>query len=87
VHRGQFATYPSCADCHTSNTTWQKVRFDHNTQSRFPLEGAHLGVACSQCHRAVVLEDKTVVVQYKPLGRECRDCHDIDPKTHQAWDR
>ena len=49
--------------------------------------GNHLGVACSQCHRPVVLEDKTVVVQYKPLGRECRDCHDIDPKTHQAWDR
>lgn len=38
-----------CSMCHNT-TTWLGVNFDHNTQTKFPLTGAHATVQCSQCH-------------------------------------
>ena len=81
AHQGQFTDYGSenCTKCHTSQWDWKALGFDHNIESRFPLEGAHVEVPCSRCHMKVTLENKIEVVQYKPLGMECRDCHDIIP--------
>lgn len=77
VHRGQFQHYgeESCSVCHGSFSSWTDIRFDHDTQSRFPLGGAHATLECSRCHLLVALEDGTDLVQYRPLGRECNDCH------------
>ena len=83
VHRGQFEHYASCSVCHTSQDDWHDYQFDHNTQSRFPLEGAHVDVACASCHRPVPFEGRegdSTFIQYRPLGRDCRDCHEIDPR-------
>ncbi len=80
VHRGQFEDYDSCSVCHVSQSEWHAIEFDHNTQSRFVLEGAHLGVTCQECHQPVTLEDESVFVRYKPLGRKCVDCHEIDSR-------
>ncbi|MGE3164945.1 MAG: cytochrome c3 family protein [Planctomycetota bacterium] len=77
VHRGQFRNYETCATCHISEWKWKYVQFDHNTQSSFPLEGAHARVPCSGCHMSVDLKDGGQVVQYKPLRKECGDCHEI----------
>lgn len=77
VHRGQFADYGACETCHTSFTYWHHIQFDHDTQSRFPLRGVHASVSCNRCHVPIELEDGSKIVQYKPLGRECRDCHEI----------
>jgi hypothetical protein len=79
VHRGQLSTQgpEACASCHISFANWTEVRFDHNRQSRFPLEGAHARTACSRCHARVTLADGSEIAQYKPLGRECTDCHDL----------
>jgi hypothetical protein len=38
----------SCDTCHTT-TSWQNAKFNHSA-SRFPLTGAHVNVACAQCH-------------------------------------
>jgi len=43
VHRGQFTDYGSCDSCHTSQTRWSGITFDHSTQSAFPLTGAREG--------------------------------------------
>lgn len=77
VHRGQFRDYETCATCHVSEWKWNYVRFDHNSQSSFPLEGAHAHVPCSGCHMSVDLKGGGQVVQYKPLRKECGDCHEI----------
>lgn len=79
IHQGQFEAYESCQSCHISLTRWDRIQFDHDTQSNFPLDGAHESVACARCHRPVVLADGIEVVQYRPLGQECRDCHEIEP--------
>jgi hypothetical protein len=76
AHRKQFEARP-CGDCHASFASWTQVRFDHDAHSRFPLDGAHERAPCSKCHPRVTLADGAAIVQYKPLGRECTDCHDM----------
>ena len=41
-----------CATCHTT-TAWKPSTFDH-TRTNFQLTGAHLAVACNQCHKNAV---------------------------------
>jgi len=44
------AKFPTtCETCHTS-TAWVPSSFNHNTSTTFPLQGAHIGVACISCH-------------------------------------
>jgi hypothetical protein len=76
VHRGQL-NGPACGSCHTSFATWSGIHFDHQTQTRFQLDGVHARTACDRCHVPVTLPDGSKIVQYKPLGRECTDCHDM----------
>ena len=61
-HNGQLGT--SCNACHTTNA-WLPATFNHNTSS-FPLTGAHVNVACSNCHANGV---------YKGTPTNCYACH------------
>ncbi|MDZ7266834.1 MAG: hypothetical protein ONB48_06380 [candidate division KSB1 bacterium] len=56
-----------CSSCH-SNVAWKPANFDHN-RTRFPLTGAHLAVACAQCH---------VNGQYTGTPTACFSCHQAD---------
>lgn len=85
-HAGQFARGPRtagtvastpCERCHGGGR-FRPAEFDHRLDSRFPLEGAHAHVACDSCHPTVRREDVEVVL-YRPLGRECSDCHLTPP--------
>jgi hypothetical protein len=83
IHMGQFALYDSaqtgdnsgtnCNRCHTVNN-WSPVKFDHNRDARFKLEGAHKKLSCSQCHKAVKIRGK-LTNHYKPLETSCNSCH------------
>lgn len=68
VHNGGLS--PRCESCHNPNS-WLLWQFDHNTQTDYPLEGKHGGVACGGCHRKA-LRDKD-----KP-DRRCYSCHSKD---------
>ena len=76
-HRGQFRRdgRTSCETCHPSTDTWKESSFDHDRDSRFPLERAHRKVPCAACHPNVKSPDGSSVVQYRPIPRECQDCH------------
>ena len=66
AHRGQFRGY-DCSRCHqTKGFEYKYLKFNHNTMSRFPLEGKHRNTACSQCHSGG---------NYKPIDPACRTCH------------
>ncbi|MEM6729923.1 MAG: hypothetical protein AAF658_00115 [Myxococcota bacterium] len=74
IHRGQFADADpakNCVGCHIQDS-WYTLRFDHNQDSRFALEGAHERVACDSCHYP---EKSGGPVVYKPLSTECSSCH------------
>lgn len=82
VHRGQLRRRGEtiCGGCHSSSFQWSETVFDHSTQSRFALDGAHEKVPCRGCHLPVQLADGEVIIQFKPLGTECGDCHEIVPR-------
>lgn len=59
------AAFPTiCQQCH-STAAWKPATFDHAVSS-FPLTGAHLSVACTDCH---------VSNQYSNLATTCFSCH------------
>jgi hypothetical protein len=74
-HVGQFALEGTtdCARCHQDAGA---LLFDHQLDSRFPLDEQHAAVECSACHVPWPLPGGGEAVRYKPLGTECVDCHD-----------
>ena len=77
IHYGQFRKENDktrCEDCHLSTASWSKLVFNHNTQSRYILDKTHAQVACAKCHFWVTARG-VKLVQYKPLGMKCKDCH------------
>ena len=70
-HLGQVGT--GCEKCH-ADAGWGPLRFDHNRDSTYRLEGAHRAVACVACHYRERLSGKEVA-RLKPLGSACTDCH------------
>jgi len=67
-HEGRLGA--NCALCHNPNA-WALWRFDHDTQTRFPLVGAHHGLNCHACH---VTRKVTKIA----LGKDCYSCHQKD---------
>jgi hypothetical protein len=55
----------TCDSCHTT-TNWSGATFNHTTQTKFPLTGAHINVPCSTCHVNNV---------YAGLSTACISCH------------
>lgn len=58
----------NCVLCH-SQAAWIPSSFDHNTQTDYPLTGAHNGVTCALCH---------VNGQYENTPQTCFFCHESD---------
>jgi hypothetical protein len=80
VHDGQFKQAPKgCKTCHAA-TSFTTLSFDHQKDSKFPLTGKHLKVACEKCHfvppNAPRSADGVAVVRYKPLEQDCAACHE-----------
>jgi len=78
-HAGQFLVDGriDCQRCHRSADAFKEIAFRHNFDSRFPLGRAHANVACDACHKPTQIGD-VVVVRYRPVPRECADCHTPD---------
>jgi hypothetical protein len=57
-----------CEECHTT-LNWERVAFDHFSESDFLIEGAHLNILCTDCH---------INNQVRGLSRECSGCHLVD---------
>jgi hypothetical protein len=73
-HGGQFddrARGSACTTCHTE-AHWRPAEFDHQTDSDWPIDGAHRRAACGACHRP---ESPGGVVRFRPLPHRCEDCH------------
>jgi hypothetical protein len=62
-----FGISTECQTCH-GTSAWRPATFDH-AKTQFPLTGAHMAVACDQCH---------VNGQYQNLPTQCSGCHQND---------
>ncbi len=75
-HKGLLG--PDCQDCHVE-TTWSKVRFEHDRDTKFSLKGRHSLIECAACHKA------PTPVKAPPIN--CIGCHrDDDPHKRQLGD-
>jgi hypothetical protein len=77
IHRGRLG--PDCARCHNPNA-WNLWRFDHATQTSFPLRGAHESLDCHACHRGAA--DAGFA-----LATSCFSCHSDDDRHHGGFGR
>lgn len=64
-HRGEMKAANGCRSCH-SEAGWQKG-FDHDRDTRFPLDDLHARVDCASCH-----SDQ----RFRARGRDCQACHE-----------
>ncbi|MCF6342051.1 MAG: cytochrome C, partial [Bacteroidales bacterium] len=73
-HFGQFEIdgKTDCMKCHDFNN-WKAGKFDHS-KTHFPLDGKHINVACSACHKEKQ-RGGTTFVQYKINKFRCENCH------------
>jgi hypothetical protein len=75
VHFKQFDKngITDCKTCHNPDSFKPAAKFDHS-KTRFVLDGKHLNVACSKCHKEVTEQGSTFVL-YKTNKLKCEDCH------------
>jgi len=71
-HGSQFEA-TSCATCH-DDVSFRLTAFDHDL-SGWPLEGAHTDVSCASCHEEQPDSRGEMIVQYRGVKTECKDCH------------
>ncbi|KAA3612858.1 MAG: hypothetical protein DWQ01_03920 [Planctomycetota bacterium] len=76
-HAGQFRHMQKtdCSRCHAEDRPFTRPSFDHQKDSRFPLDATHRELDCSACHKPTSLRNGQRVVRYKPIGTRCQDCH------------
>jgi hypothetical protein len=76
-HLGQFGdtAQVDCSRCHLEGDRFSELSFDHQTDSRYPLDEVHIKLECSKCHQRQRLQSGREAVRYKPLGTDCGDCH------------
>ena len=70
-HKGTLGK--ACGRCHNPNG-WGLWQFDHNHDTKFVLDGAHKGLACSACHRST---------DGPQQSSSCISCHSRDD-AHQG---
>jgi len=82
VHRGQLGS--DCLGCHSMQTPFKQVKFDHSKAS-FQLLGAHQLVKCQSCHSqgrwTGIKHSRCADCHTDPhrpsLGPDCTSCHNL----------
>lgn len=93
AHRGSFGK--KCDDCHNTKQ-WDKIYFDHNKETDFPLSGKHKKISCNSCHNSGDLKKKLPQKCFDchknndshkgRYGKKCKDCHTASSWQKQIFD-
>lgn len=75
THEGRLGSH--CELCHTPNG-WKIWKFDHATQTDFPLRGSHADLGCESCHVEPVPEKPS-------LASSCNACHGAEDPHRGAF--
>ena len=91
IHGSRFGE--KCEKCH-GELSWKTVAFDHDRDTRYPLNGKHRLTTCESCHAGPLYNSKTPTdcyschkngdVHKKRLGILCEDCH--NSRDWKLWD-
>lgn len=74
-HEGRLGS--DCGVCHNA-VDWKMIRFDHERDAHFALEGAHAVIACEKCH----VEKAPASLR---LPNDCISCHRAEDVHHGAF--
>jgi hypothetical protein len=78
VHLGQFKK--ACDTCHTTQGfSGRGLKFNHQTDTAFPLLGKHATLSCRQCHLKTIMtfpSGRGEAVLFTPLAADCLNCHE-----------
>jgi hypothetical protein len=90
AHDGQFAAKPyenRCEPCHTV-TDFHRSTFSiaQHRETKYPLTGGHLAVACAECHKAGLTGRRDKILPFRFPDRSCTACHS-DPHHGEFKDR
>jgi len=90
AHAGQFAARSdggACESCHDEKGFLPPNYFvNSHAHSRFPLQGAHLAVACTRCHKLGTVRGERVRVFRKAEPASCATCHkDVHRGVFAQW--
>lgn len=69
-HQRELGT--DCTQCHNERNWVAEGQFALHARTRFPLIGAHVGVACFRCHPGAQVNN------YKRADTHCDSCHQSD---------
>ncbi len=73
----------ACTSCHDeSGWSGLDLRFAHDRDATFRLEGEHVGVACTECHVPPEGSMRLADAALASTGTACADCH-ADPHAGQ----
>lgn len=85
LHRGQFAQTEDktdCVSCHNPSA-WKDLDFNHDSDARFALEGAHRRIACDRCHKSES-DEVGSFTRYRPIDIRCDSCHGTKPVKQES---
>lgn len=78
-HQGQFVQregHGACEACHdVESFSPAKYGVKDHKKSKYPLQGAHLAVACLQCHKKTYGAGSTLTFQFVFPDQSCTVCH------------
>jgi hypothetical protein len=78
IHRGRLGI--KCTTCH-NDTDWNPTGiYAVHAQTRFPLQGVHVGVSCSRCHPSAEAG------QFLGADPRCEACHRQDALSAKSMD-
>jgi len=70
-HRGSLGE--KCESCHDERN-WKKTSFDHDKDTKYPLEGKHKTTKCENCHKSG-LKPLPGQTKIEKLPTRCFECH------------
>ena len=73
----------ACSTCHNERN-WKLIfQFEHNSDTRYKLDGKHLDVKCAACHKTEVKTQKSAQYHWPQLTQKgCVNCH-ANPHTKE----
>jgi hypothetical protein len=81
-HKGSLGE--KCESCHDEQG-WKKTNFDHDKDTKYPLEGKHKTAKCESCHKSG-LKPAPGMKTLEKLPTKCFECHrkDDNEKGHKT---
>jgi len=83
AHTGDLANRKddgACESCHVEQG-WKPASFGverHDTETPFPLTGAHAVVFCASCHDAGAVQTGQPALRFRVAASDCASCHAKD---------